>query len=82
MENDHLDNHGHYNDHNHNQDNDHLDNRSHCNNPDYQARTLAVVHLFNDPIALLFFNAAVTIVNIVTIVTIVTIGNANLSSLS
>ena len=26
----------------------------------YQARWLAVVHLFNDPIAVLFFNAAVT----------------------
>ena len=26
----------------------------------YQARTLAVVHIFNDPIAVLFFNAAVT----------------------
>ena len=26
-----------------------------------QARTLAVIHLFNDPIALLFFNAAVII---------------------
>ena len=29
------------------------------NNVRVQARTLAVIHLFNDPIALLFFNAAV-----------------------
>ena len=39
---------------------DHCDNHDPDDHDTDQARTLAVVHLFNDPIAVLFFNAAVT----------------------